>query len=114
MGAAGTANAGGGFLGAFGNALQGLVGGIGGDAGGGGLGFFGTIFSGLGSLIGFADGGYTGPGRKHQPAGVVHRGEVVWSQRDVARAGGVAVVEAMRRGRLVPASRSERRSRSAS
>ncbi|WP_374833891.1 tape measure protein [Paenochrobactrum pullorum] len=48
--------------------------------------------------IGFADGGYTGAGGVNQPAGVVHKGEVVWSQKDVARAGGVAAVEAMRRG----------------
>lgn len=46
----------------------------------------------------FATGGYTGPGGVYEPAGVVHRGEVVWSQLDIARAGGVAVVEAMRRG----------------
>ncbi|ENN87820.1 hypothetical protein RHSP_47723 [Rhizobium freirei PRF 81] len=47
----------------------------------------------------FADGGYTGPGGKHEPAGIVHAGEVVWSQKDIARAGGVGVVEAMRLGR---------------
>ncbi|HEX8048436.1 hypothetical protein [Rhizobium sp.] len=47
----------------------------------------------------FADGGYTGPGGVHDPAGVVHAGEVVWSQKDIARAGGVGVVEAMRLGR---------------
>ena len=41
----------------------------------------------------------TGPGGKHAPAGVVHKGEVVWSQADVGRAGGVGVVEAMRLGR---------------
>lgn len=46
----------------------------------------------------FAQGGYTGPGGVYEPAGVVHKGEVVWSQLDIARAGGVAVVEAMRRG----------------
>lgn len=50
------------------------------------------------TVPGFATGGYTGPGARLEPAGVVHRGEVVWSQLDVARAGGVAVVEAMRRG----------------
>ncbi|WP_085025319.1 phage tail length tape measure family protein [Ensifer aridi] len=44
----------------------------------------------------WADGGYTGHGGKYEPAGIVHRGEVVWSQRDVARAGGVAVVESLR------------------
>lgn len=52
----------------------------------------------FGKLFGFADGGYTGSGGRNQPAGVVHKGEVVWSQRDIAKAGGVGVVEAMRRG----------------
>lgn len=52
---------------------------------------------GLGAL-GYDGGGYTGPGGRKQPAGVVHKGEVVWSQLDVARGGGVAAVEAMRRG----------------
>lgn len=50
------------------------------------------------NILPFDDGGYTGPGPKHMPKGVVHAGEVVWSQRDVARAGGVGVVEAMRKG----------------
>lgn len=49
-------------------------------------------------IIGKSEGGYTGPGGKYQPAGVVHKGEVVWSQQDIARAGGVGVVEAMRKG----------------
>lgn len=52
----------------------------------------------ISGLLGFSGGGYTGPGGKDQPAGVVHKGEVVWSQDDVARAGGVAAVEALRRG----------------
>ena len=77
---------------------------------GGGGGFFSSLFSGLfgggggkfpsapGGL--YDKGGYTGPGGIHEPAGVVHRGEVVWSQRDVARAGGPATVDAMRLGRL--------------
>ncbi|PJL34075.1 phage tail tape measure protein [Stenotrophomonas maltophilia] len=47
---------------------------------------------------GYSTGGYTGDGGVNEPAGVVHKGEVVWSQRDVARAGGVEIVEAMRRG----------------
>ena len=46
---------------------------------------------------GFADGGYTGPGGKYQPAGIVHAGEVVWSQDDISRWGGVGVVESMRK-----------------
>ncbi|WP_407537246.1 tape measure protein [Acinetobacter baumannii] len=45
---------------------------------------------------GFADGGYTGNGLKHTPAGIVHKGEVVWSQEDIKRWGGVSVVENMR------------------
>src|SRR5690606_22256699 len=52
------------------------------------------IFKGLG----FSSGGYTGPGPKNKPAGVVHAGEVVWSQDDIRKAGGVAAVEAMRKG----------------
>jgi hypothetical protein len=46
----------------------------------------------------FARGGYTGAGGMYEPAGIVHRGEVVFSQADVARHGGVAAVEAMRLG----------------
>ncbi|MDO5534367.1 MAG: hypothetical protein Q4F65_06930 [Propionibacteriaceae bacterium] len=48
----------------------------------------------------FAMGGYTGPGGKHEPAGVVHRGEVVWSQDDVAAHGGPHAVDALRRSRF--------------
>lgn len=47
---------------------------------------------------GWAEGGYTGHGGVNEPAGIVHKGEVVWSQSDVARAGGVGVVEGMRQG----------------
>lgn len=59
-----------------------------------------NIFGGFaeGGAVGYSSGGYTGAGGKYEPAGIVHRGEVVWSQRDVARAGGVATVEAMRKG----------------
>jgi len=72
--------------------------------GGGGIGgIFGSVFGGGKSdpwagLRGFDRGGYTGLGGVKQPAGVVHKGEVVWSQDDVRRAGGVGTVEAMRRG----------------
>jgi hypothetical protein len=61
--------------------------------------------SGLGGLLasaksffGFSDGGYTGAGGRLDVRGVVHAGEVVFSQDDVARFGGVGAVEAMRRG----------------
>ena len=62
-------------------------------------GFLGTIGVSwvVPTIPGFADGGYTGPGGKHQPAGVVHAGEVVWSQRDVAAWGGPQAVDNMRR-----------------
>lgn len=46
---------------------------------------------------GFADGGYTGPGRKYDVAGSVHKGEIVWSQNDIKRWGGVNLVESMRK-----------------
>lgn len=46
---------------------------------------------------GFSGGGYTGPGAVHEYAGAVHKGEVVWSQADIQRAGGVSTVEAMRK-----------------
>ena len=78
---------------------------------GGGAGAYTGNGTGAGSVGGFGNnldnfrlggsysaGGYTGQGGMNEPAGVVHKGEVVWSQRDVARAGGVDIVEAMRRG----------------
>lgn len=47
---------------------------------------------------GFSVGGYTGAGGVHEAAGVVHKGEVVFNQRDVAKFGGWQAVEALRRG----------------
>ncbi|HDY7487907.1 TPA: phage tail tape measure protein [Vibrio vulnificus] len=55
-------------------------------------------FTGGYDSIGFSSGGYTGAGGKYEPAGIVHKGEVVWSQEDVARAGGVGIVEMLRNG----------------
>lgn len=57
---------------------------------GGGSGIFGALF-------GFADGGYTGSGGKYEPAGVVHRGEYVMSQKAVNRIG-VDNLERLHRG----------------
>lgn len=51
----------------------------------------------LGSLFGFADGGYTGPGGKYQPAGVVHKGEYVMDAETTRRIG-VKNLDAMRAG----------------
>lgn len=53
-------------------------------------------------LKGFSEGGYTGAGGKYEPAGVVHKGEVVWSQADIRRFGGVSAVEALRTGNVTP------------
>ena len=47
---------------------------------------------------GFSVGGYTGTGGVNEAAGVVHKGEVVFNQRDVAKFGGWRAVEALRRG----------------
>jgi hypothetical protein len=81
---------------AGGGGFGGLLGGFLGGGGGISAGATSTIMGGAQGL--FSGGGYTGPGGRHQPAGVVHRGEVVWSQDDVARAGGVGAVEGMRLG----------------
>jgi hypothetical protein len=58
----------------------------------------GGLLAGIGSFFGFDGGGYTGPGPRKKPAGIVHAGEVVFSQDDVRRHGGPAAVDAMRRG----------------
>lgn len=52
----------------------------------------------IGSILsnGKSEGGYTGPGGKYEPAGIVHRGEVVWSQADVKAVGGPKMANAMR------------------
>lgn len=39
------------------------------------------------SLFGFSEGGYTGDGGKDEPAGLVHKGEYVFSQKAVQRIG---------------------------
>lgn len=45
----------------------------------------------------FASGGYTGAGGKYDPAGIVHKGEYVFSQEDVNRIG-LSNLEAMHNG----------------
>ncbi|QHG87930.1 phage tail tape measure protein [Xanthomonas sp. NCPPB 1638] len=53
-------------------------------------------------LQGWDTGGFTGPGGKFEPAGIVHKGEGVLSQRDIAAIGGpqafLASLAALRRG----------------
>lgn len=75
---------------------------------GGGMGLFGGLFGGggissaamsavMGGAGGLYDkGGYTGAGGKYQPAGVVHKGEYVFSKDAVDRIG-VGNLEAMHR-----------------
>lgn len=71
---------------------------------GGGGGILGGLFGGGAPLtnlplgVGLYDeGGYTGSGGKNDPAGIVHKGEVVWSQEDVRRVGGPRAAEMLRR-----------------
>jgi hypothetical protein len=52
------------------------------------------------SGIGYSNGGYTGAGGVNDPAGTVHKGEIVWSQSDIRKFGGVASVEALRNGNV--------------
>ena len=120
QGAAGQAIQG---LGNFGSGLgqlsQQLMSAAQGGTGGGG--FFSNLLGSIGKMVGgisptsalwrpnttlggflangYDEGGFTGYGGKYDPAGIVHRGEVVWSQDDIRRFGGVAAVEALRTGR---------------
>lgn len=48
----------------------------------------------IGNLLGFSQGGFTGPGPKDQPAGVVHAGEFVFSKK-ATQAIGVGNLQAM-------------------
>ncbi|HDY9414893.1 TPA: phage tail length tape measure family protein [Klebsiella pneumoniae] len=50
----------------------------------------------------FASGGYTGPGGKYQPAGIVHKGEYVFDQASTNRIG-VSQLEALRNGQPLDA-----------
>ena len=49
------------------------------------------------AFAGYADGGYTGNGDKYDPAGIVHKGEYVFTQDDVKRIG-LNNLEMMHRG----------------
>lgn len=51
---------------------------------------------------GFASGGYTGPGGKYQPAGIVHKGEYIFDQASTNRIG-VSQLEALRNGQPLDA-----------
>lgn len=96
MGSSSTGSSGGGIWDMLGGLFGSFLG-----AGGGGA---SASTSGAPAMLswmqgGYSRGGYTGAGGMFEPAGTVHKGEVVWSKGDVARAGGVGAVEGMRRGR---------------
>ncbi len=108
--ASGTEGAFGTLLGGLGSGIDGLLAGFAGlviKVASGGVGGLGGLFSGLfgggtaavatptlGGL--YADGGFTGPGGRDEPAGVVHRGEYVFDAEATSKIG-VANLEAMRR-----------------
>lgn len=50
------------------------------------------------SQIAFSNGGYTGPGGKYDPAGIVHAGEFVVRKEMVERPGVLAMLEGLNRG----------------
>jgi len=51
----------------------------------------------VGAAGGFAEGGYTGPGTKYQPAGIVHAGEYVQPAHVLKQPGAMAFMESFRR-----------------
>lgn len=58
------------------------------------------------AAVGFASGGYTGPGGKYQPAGIVHKGEYIFDQASTNRIG-VSQLEALRNGKPLDATLSK-------
>jgi lambda family phage tail tape measure protein len=72
------------------------LGGLGGLFGGGGGGGEGDALGALIAMNGWADGGYTGPGSKYQPAGIVHAGEYVVNAENTRRLG-VSFLERLNR-----------------
>lgn len=69
-----------------------------GGSGGGGSGGndWASWISTAASWFGYSSGGYTGDGGKYEPAGVVHKGEGVLSQSDIAALGGPSGFYALR------------------
>lgn len=63
----------------------GFTGGWTSSGGGGGGGLFSGIWNAIKGIFGFASGGYTGAGGKHEPAGIVHAGEFVINAQSTRR-----------------------------
>lgn len=99
FGTTGSGTSGGDWIGSL---LGAFFGGMGG-AGGGGAGAASTIGSswggGYGGVGTWAEGGYTGPGGKMQPAGLVHKGEYVMPAETVRRLG-IGAMDAIRAGQM--------------
>ncbi|MCD6706847.1 MAG: tape measure protein [Thiobacillus sp.] len=74
------------------------------SGGGGGGGNVGGWVSAIAGMFGFAEGGWTGPGTKYQPAGVVHAGEYVFSADSVRRLGLGALdnLHSIAKGSMIP------------
>ncbi|MBY3772099.1 phage tail tape measure protein [Escherichia coli] len=72
-------------------AMVGIVGSIGsaigGDVGGGASASGGTAIQAAAAKFHFATGGFTGTGGKYEPAGIVHRGEFVFTKEATSRIG---------------------------
>lgn len=88
---------GGGFLSSLFRGLGGLGGGFNFNGSGGAFSFGAGGYQGQGPF--FDVGGFTGAGGKHDPAGIVHRGEYVFSAASVNRIG-LDNLDAMHRGAL--------------
>lgn len=73
-------------------AIRGMMGAIGGTDGN-----TGTLLSLFSGFLDFDKGGYTGPGGRFEPAGIVHKGEGVLNQDDMRALGGPSAFHALRR-----------------
>ncbi|MBB3832558.1 lambda family phage tail tape measure protein [Xanthomonas arboricola] len=89
------------ITGALGGLFGQLSGGASAGAASGAMGNFGSNINQF--VRGWDTGGYTGPGGKFTPAGIVHKGEGVLSQRDIASIGGpgafLSLLSTIRSGR---------------
>ncbi|HDX9396737.1 TPA: phage tail tape measure protein [Escherichia coli] len=68
-------------------AMVGIVGSIGSAIGGGASASGGTAIQAAAAKFHFATGGFTGTGGKYEPAGIVHRGEFVFTKEATSRIG---------------------------
>ncbi|HBA9837408.1 TPA: phage tail tape measure protein [Escherichia coli] len=68
-------------------AMAGMVGSIGSAFGGGASASTGTAIQAAAANFHFANGGFTGSGGKYEPAGIVHRGEFVFTKEATSRIG---------------------------